>query len=56
MCLVAGFVSSRAAAAQAAGFAEGGYTGDGAKYQEAGIVHKGEFVVDKDGKTSISNL
>lgn len=46
--LIAGFVSSRAAAAQAAGFAEGGYTGDGAKYQEAGIVHKGEFVVDKE--------
>ncbi len=29
-------------------FAEGGYTGDGGKYQEAGIVHKGEFVVDKE--------
>lgn len=26
-------------------FAEGGYTGDGAKYQEAGVVHKGEFVM-----------
>lgn len=26
------------------GFAEGGYTGDGGKYQPAGIVHKGEVV------------
>lgn len=27
-----------------AGFAEGGYTGDGSKYEPAGIVHKGEVV------------
>ena len=26
-------------------FAEGGYTGDGAKYQPAGIVHAGEYVM-----------
>jgi len=26
-------------------YAEGGYTGDGDKYQPAGIVHKGEYVV-----------
>lgn len=26
------------------GFSEGGYTGDGGKYQPAGIVHKGEVV------------
>jgi len=26
------------------GFADGGYTGDGGKYQPAGIVHKGEVV------------
>jgi phage-related protein len=26
------------------GFAEGGYTGDGGKYQPAGVVHAGEFV------------
>jgi lambda family phage tail tape measure protein len=26
------------------GFAEGGYTGDGGKYQPAGIVHAGEYV------------
>ena len=29
------------------GFASGGYTGDGGKYQPAGVVHKGEFVVSK---------
>src|SRR5690606_26487591 len=28
------------------GFASGGYTGDGARNQPAGIVHKGEFVVN----------
>jgi lambda family phage tail tape measure protein len=28
------------------GFAEGGYTGAGAKYEPAGIVHRGEFVVN----------
>lgn len=27
------------------GYAEGGYTGDGGKYEPAGIVHKGEYVV-----------
>jgi hypothetical protein len=30
------------------GFADGGYTGDGGKYDAAGVVHKGEFVVDKE--------
>lgn len=29
-------------------FAHGGYTGDGGKYQEAGTVHKGEFVTTKE--------
>lgn len=30
------------------GFADGGYTGDGGKYEAAGVVHKGEFVIDKE--------
>ncbi len=30
------------------GFAHGGYTGDGGKFEEAGTVHKGEFVIDKE--------
>ncbi|SBL37068.1 putative phage tail protein [Raoultella ornithinolytica] len=29
------------------GFASGGYTGSGGKYQPAGIVHKGEYVFDQ---------
>ena len=46
--LLAAFVSGKAQAAAVAGFAEGGYTGDGAKFEPAGVVHKGEFVVDKE--------
>lgn len=30
------------------GFAGGGYTGNGGKYEPAGIVHKGEYVFDKE--------
>ena len=33
--------------------AEGGYTGDGGKYQPAGIVHKGEFVMTKEATSRI---
>ena len=29
------------------GFSEGGYTGDGDRYEVAGVVHKGEYVVPK---------
>lgn len=29
-----------------AGFAEGGYTGHGGKYEAAGVVHRGEYVFD----------
>ncbi len=29
-------------------FAQGGYTGDGGKYDPAGIVHRGEYVFDAD--------
>lgn len=35
---------SRVAAINGVQFAEGGYTGAGAKYEPAGIVHKGEYV------------
>lgn len=41
----------KALAGTLTGFSEGGYTGDGGKYENAGIVHKGEFVIDKE-KTS----
>jgi hypothetical protein len=30
------------------GFATGGYTGAGGKYQPAGVVHRGEFVIPAD--------
>jgi tape measure domain-containing protein len=48
VALAAGFAAARAQAQAAASFATGGYTGDGGKYQPAGIVHKGEFVVTKE--------
>ncbi|HXG46253.1 MAG TPA: hypothetical protein VNO52_01415 [Methylomirabilota bacterium] len=35
-------------AALAASFAEGGYTGPGGKYQVAGVVHAGEYVLPAD--------
>lgn len=34
-------------------FADGGYTGDGGKYQPAGIVHAGEFVMNKEATNRI---
>ena len=37
----------------AGSFAEGGYTGDGGKYEAAGIVHKGEFVIDKETTSAL---
>ena len=33
---------------KALGFADGGYTGDGGKHEPAGIVHKGEYVINKE--------
>lgn len=43
------------------GFAEGGYTGPGGKYQPAGVVHAGEYVfsaqaVRRLGLTALDNL
>lgn len=40
------------------GFAEGGYTGPGGKYQPAGIVHRGEFVMSKaaTNRIGVGNL
>lgn len=35
------------------GFAGGGYTGDGGKYQPAGVVHRGEFVFSKEATRRI---
>ena len=35
------------------GFAEGGYTGNGGKYQPAGIVHAGEYVMPQESVKKI---
>lgn len=35
------------------GFEKGGYTGDGAKDDPAGVVHKGEYVFDKEATDKI---
>lgn len=35
------------------GLSGGGYTGDGNKYEPAGIVHRGEFVLNKEATRSI---
>jgi hypothetical protein len=34
-------------AAEAQGYAEGGFTGEGEKYEVAGVVHKGEWVASQ---------
>lgn len=40
-------IVSNIQAVSGVGFASGGYTGPGGKYQSAGIVHKGEYVFDQ---------
>lgn len=58
---IIGFVASLAAGAAAiaglyasiqslssGGFSEGGFTGEGGKYEAAGVVHKGEYVFTKE--------
>jgi len=56
--MVGSFIASKASAANAAGFAEGGYTGDGGKYDVAGDVHKGEYVLtaEKTKKYGLENV
>jgi phage-related minor tail protein len=43
---------------KAFGFASGGYTGAGGKYEPAGVVHRGEYVFDKaaTSRLGVSNL
>lgn len=38
------------------GFAEGGYTGDGGKYEAAGIVHKGEVVFSQENVRKLGGV
>lgn len=42
--------------APAGGFADGGYTGAGGKYDVAGIVHRGEYVVPKEQVNQLTGL
>ena len=35
------------------GFATGGYTGDGGKYEPAGVVHRGEYVINAESTKRI---
>ncbi|EPS6961245.1 phage tail length tape measure family protein [Klebsiella aerogenes] len=46
-------ITSSITSAAAVGFASGGYTGAGGKYQPAGIVHKGEYVFDQESTNRI---
>lgn len=52
------FIASNKALAMAGSFANGGYTGDGGKYDPAGIVHKGEYVFSQEdvNRIGLSNL
>lgn len=52
------FIASNKALAMAGSFASGGYTGDGGKYDPAGIVHKGEYVFSQEdvNRIGLSNL
>lgn len=50
---VAAILAGIAAIAASGGFAGGGYTGDGGKYQPAGIVHRGEFVFPQEAVNRI---
>lgn len=38
------------------GFADGGYTGAGGKYEPAGIVHRGEYVVPKEQVNQVTKV
>ncbi|HBT4313228.1 TPA: phage tail protein [Klebsiella aerogenes] len=46
-------ITSSISSAATVGFASGGYTGSGGKYQPAGIVHKGEYVFDQESTNRI---
>lgn len=43
----AGANSQKTAERVLTGYSEGGYTGDGGRYEVAGVVHRGEYVVPK---------
>lgn len=48
LAAIAAIIGAVVGIAATGGFAEGGYTGDGGKYEAAGIVHRGEYVMDAE--------
>lgn len=55
---VAALLAALAVVGVAGGFAEGGYTGPGGKYDLAGVVHRGEFVMPQTAvnRIGVDNL
>jgi hypothetical protein len=55
---IVGLALVMAAIAAVSSFATGGYTGDGGKFEAAGIVHRGEFVIPKEDvqRIGVSNI
>jgi hypothetical protein len=58
MSLIGGLVGGPGGALLGGFFAEGGYTGNGSKYEPAGVVHRGEYVMSKEAtnRIGVSNL
>ncbi|MBB3396878.1 phage tail length tape measure family protein [Rhizobium sp. BK060] len=56
--LLSGGSSFNASTASPGLWSDGGYTGNGGKYEPAGIVHKGEYVMDAEStkRIGVSNL
>ncbi|WP_051255482.1 phage tail length tape measure family protein [Conchiformibius kuhniae] len=42
--------------AMSGGYSRGGYTGDGGKYEPAGIVHKGEYVLSQENVRQLGGV
>lgn len=42
--------------AMSSGFSDGGYTGHGGKYEPAGIVHKGEYVLSQENLRTLGGV
>ncbi len=53
MSIIGGIVGGPAGAMLGGFFAEGGYTGNGGKYEPAGVVHRGEYVMSKEATSRI---
>lgn len=56
--ILASWGTNKALAAMSGSYAEGGYTGNGGKYDPAGVVHKGEYVFTQDDvrRIGLNNL